>query len=66
MEVPLSEIPPQADGSPPDRPPEGSEPPGPPAPRRGLSTGQIVALVIVAVALLAYGTCVAIVNSRGH
>ena len=46
-----------------DRPPEGSEPPpGAPAPRRGLRTGSIVALVIVALILLLYGTCVTVVS----
>jgi hypothetical protein len=58
--------PPHADGGPPDRPPEGSEPPpGAPAPRKGLPTGSIVALVIVAVILLVYGICVTVVSQSG-
>ena len=48
---------------PPYRPPEGGEPPpGVPEPRRGLRTGSIVALVIVAVILLVYGICVTVVS----
>ena len=58
--------PPHADGGPPNGPPEGSEPPPrAPVPRRGLSTGWIVVLVIVAVILLALGICVAVVNQSG-
>lgn len=53
-------------GQPPsDQPPSGSEPPAGPAARKGLNTGCIVALVIVAVILVAFGTCLAIVNSSG-
>jgi hypothetical protein len=64
----LTDIPPpHADGGPPDRPPEGSEPPpGAPEPRRGLRTGSIVALVIVALILLIYGTCVTVISPSVH
>ena len=59
--------PPHADGGPPDRPPEGSEPPpGAPEPRRGLPTGSIVALVIVALILLLFGTCVTLISQSVH
>jgi hypothetical protein len=63
MGVTLTDIPPHADGGPPDRPPESTKPPpGAPEPRRGLRTGTIVALVIVALILLLFGTCVTLVS----
>lgn len=65
MEFPLADGAPPQPG-PPDQPPGGSEPPpGGPAARKGLSTGWIVALVIIAVILVGFGTCVAIVSSSG-
>ena len=64
MGFPLTdEPPPQSGNGPPDQPPEGNEPrPGGPAPRKGLSTVWIVALVIVALILLAFGICVTVVR----
>jgi hypothetical protein len=63
----LTDIPPVADGGPPDRPPESTKPPpGAPEPRRGLPTGAMVALVIVALILLLYGTCVTVLSQSVH
>ncbi len=67
MGVPLPDSPPHADGGPPDRPPEGTEPtPEAPEPRKGLPTGAMVALVIVAVILVLYGTCVTVLSPSVH
>jgi len=58
--------PPHADGGLPHWPSGSSEPPpGAPAPRRGLPTGAMVALVIVAVILLVYGICVTVISQSG-
>jgi hypothetical protein len=59
----LTDIPPDADGGLPHWPSGSSEPPpGAAEPRRGLRAGTIVALVIVALILLLFGTCVTLVS----
>ncbi len=62
----MTDEPPPQPGGPADQSPEASEPPPEgPAPSKGLSTGCLVALIIVAVILLLFGICVAVVSTSG-